>query len=138
MPNPASLEDVQSRWKTLAGQEAGTAQTFLDDAWVMLKRRLPDLETRLEDNDPLAAQADLIATAVRVLCSAVIRVLKNPDGAVEEDIDDHRIKYGDAGPDGVLGFTQDELDDLSAPAAGVAGKAFSIDLLAGKTFGDEA
>ena len=78
----------------------------------------------------IGEDANLSRDVVRVLSSAVIRVLKNPDGKRQESIDDYSWTRDNAVSAGVLYFTDAELNDL-APGAGGTGGAFSVNLLAG-------
>jgi hypothetical protein len=129
MANPATTADLESRWRPLVGQEVTNGQTFLDDAWGMLKRRIPTIETLIADD------VDLEAEVVRVLATAVLRVMKNPDGKRSESIDDYRWERDEALAAGVLYFTDDELADL-LPGSGERGRAFVIDPLAGRDWTD--
>jgi hypothetical protein len=125
--NPATVADVVSRWRPLSAQETTNAETFLADAWVMLKRRMAvegvDIEAQI------AADDDLRADVVRVLATAVLRVMKNPDGKSRESIDDYSWQRDEATSAGLLYFTDDELDGL-IPGSGEKGRAFMIDPLA--------
>lgn len=127
MPNPATVADVIARWRPLSDQETTNAETFLADAWVMLKRRMSiedvDIEALIADD------VDLRADVVRVLASAVLRVMKNPDGKSRESIDDYSWQRDEALSAGLLYFTDDELDGL-IPGSGEKGRAFMIDPLA--------
>lgn len=127
MPNPATVADIVSRWRPLSAQETTNAQTFLDDAWVMLKRHFTRVGVDIEAE--IAADADLEAAVVRVLCTAVLRVMKNPDGKRQESIDDYSWTRDEAASAGLLYFSDDELDDLVA-GSGVKGRAYMIDPLA--------
>ena len=73
MPNPASVTDVESRWRPLNEREQVNAQAFLDDAWALLLSRRPTLEA-----DMTAATVST-GNVVRVLSMMVKRVLLNPD-----------------------------------------------------------
>lgn len=127
MPNPATYADVAARWRPLSSEEQVLADTRLGDAWIMLKRRAE--KRGVEDIDAaLAADEDLKADTIRVLATAVIRVLKNPDGLDREKTDDYEYERSEGSPDGTLGFTDDELDELF-PGIGDAGRAFSINML---------
>lgn len=123
MANPATVADLVSRWRPLSAQETTNGQTFLDDAWAILKRRVEDIETLI------AADADLEAEVVRILATAVLRVMKNPDGKRQESIDDYSWTRDESVSSGLLYFTDDELDGL-VPGSGVVGRAFMIDPLA--------
>jgi hypothetical protein len=128
MANPAFTADVEARWRTLSDQETLNAEVFLEDAWVMLKRRMALLEVA-DFEDSLDDDADLKADVVRILATAVLRVLKNPDGKRQESIDDYTWTLDQAVSAGLLYFTDDELDSL-VPGSGVEGRAYSVDPLA--------
>lgn len=123
MPNPATTQDVVNRWRPLSDTEVVNAETFLDDAWRMLKRDRDDLETRM------AADEELTAEVVRVLSQAVVRVLKNPDGKRQEAIDDYSWTRDQAVSAGLLYFTDDELRAIEDEETGTTGRAYSIDLV---------
>ena len=107
MPNPATAADVAARWRPLSEAETTVATTLLDDAWLMLVGRLPSLE----DNIEAATVSE--ANVVRVLATMVLRVLKNPDGKLEESVDDYRYRRDSAMSAGLLYVTPDELADLT-------------------------
>lgn len=134
MANPAVVPDVVIRWRELSTQEDINAQTFLDDAWVMLRRHLTvlgvDIEALIAADDLLPAdERTLRAAVVRVIVTAVLRVMKNPDGLQQESIDDYTYKRDEAVSAGLLYFGDDELDGL-IPGSGGTGRAFMIDPLA--------
>ena len=110
MLNPAIPGDVASRWRPLSDQETQNAQTFLNDAWVLLARRMKRLGVDLDAQD--AADPMFADDVVRVLCAAVLRVMKNPDGKRQESIDDYSWSMGEAAASGLLGFTDEELDEV--------------------------
>src|SRR5690242_19454400 len=103
MANPATTADLEARWRPLSDQETTNGQTFLDDAWRMLRRRFSDLETEVE------ADEDLAAEVVRVMATAVLRVMKNPDGKRQESIDDYSWTKDQSVSAGLLYFSVDEL-----------------------------
>lgn len=129
MANPATTADIEARWHSLTGQEETNAQTFLDDAWRMLKRRIDGIEDQVADDDDYAAEV------VRVIAQAVIRVLKNPDGAKRESIDDHTWENDRTISSGELYFTDAELDDLNIGDMRRGG-AYSLDPFAGRDWTD--
>lgn len=127
MPNPATIQDVEDRWRPLSTDELTLAATRLSDAWLMLKRRakkrgVADIDAAIADD------ADLKDDVIRVIATAVIRVFKNPDGLTREKTDDYEYERSDDSSTGELEFTDDELDGLF-PGIGDAGRAFSVDLL---------
>lgn len=134
MPNPATVADVIARWRPLSAQEDTNAETFLADAWNMLKRRMAvegvDIEAKIAEDELLpVAQRTLKDAVVRVIATAVLRVMKNPDGKSRESIDDYSWQRDEAVSAGLLYFTDDELDGL-IPGSGEKGRAFMIDPLA--------
>lgn len=127
MPNPASVSDVADRWRPLSDAQEAVAQTLLDDAWAMLKRHATRRGTDIEDE--ITTDVDLRLGVVRILATAVLRVLKNPEGKAQESIDDYSYTRNSGVAGGSLEFTDDELDDL-LPGLGSDGRAFSYDPLA--------
>jgi hypothetical protein len=130
MSNPATTADLVSRWRPLSTLETTNGQTFLNDAYVMLSRRFVARNAVLDDL--LDDDEDEFKAAVRrVMATAVLRIMKNPDGLVREKIDDYEWQRGQAVADGLLYFTDEELDEL-LPGAGVKGRAYSLDPFAGR------
>lgn len=117
MTNPASVTDIEERWRPLSTQENTNAQAFLGDAWEYLTSELPTLEQRITDGEVTERNV------VRVVCAMVLRVLRNPDGKVQESIDDYAYTRGKAVSDGLLYATDGELSSLSG---GRSRQAFSI------------
>ena len=127
MPNPATSADVVARWRPLSTEETSVATTLLNDAWVMLKRHATRRSVDIEDD--ITTDTDLRSEVVRILATAVLRVLKNPEGKTQESIDDYSYTRNGDVAGGSLGFTDDELDDL-LPGLGETGRAFTYDPLA--------
>lgn len=126
MPNPAATTDVAARWRPLSTEEDKVALTLLRDAWVKLKRHATRRGVDVEA--AILADVDLKNDVIRVLATAVLRVLKNPDGFKQESLDDWSgTRNGDVAS-GTLEFTDDELDDLF-PGLGSDGRAFMVDPL---------
>lgn len=121
MPNPAVISDIEDRFRPLTTAEAINAAAYLDDAWAMLLSRLPNLEANM------TAGTVSTANVVRVLANMVIRILRNPDGKSEEQIDDYRYRRDALISSGALTVTADELADLT-PA--VARRVNSVRLVA--------
>lgn len=123
MPNPATTDDVETRWRSLTDAEFPIVETRLGDAWRKLKRLVPDLETRM------ATDADLEDEAAQVLADAVIRLLENPRGHVKGSVTlDDRTRSWEVDPDwarGEIYFTQSELDGLTAAPIATR-RAFSV------------
>ncbi len=124
MTNPASTSDLEARWRPLSDQETTNGETFLDDAWRMLRRRVTTIEADIADDET----GDLEAEVIRVLATAVLRVMKNPDGKRQETIDDYSWQRDQAVSAGLLYFTDEELNALIVDDSGPTG-AFSINML---------
>lgn len=107
MPNPATITDIEDRWRPLNAQETTNATAFLGDAWGLLADRLPQLEANL------AAGAVSQQNAIRVVCAMVLRVLKNPDGYDSESVDDWTGRRNALVATGLLAATPAELADLT-------------------------
>jgi hypothetical protein len=127
--NPATTADVVARWRPLLAQEEINAQTLLDDAWRMIKRRAAKAGADIEDLITADTSGDLEAEVIRVMVMAVLRVMKNPDGKKSESIDDYSWARDEAVAGGLLYISDDEMDDL-IPGAPDKGRAFMIDPLA--------
>jgi hypothetical protein len=107
VPNPASIADIEARWRPLTEQEAINADVLTDDAWEILLTRRPNLE------DDMAALTVSEPNVIRVVCAMVLRVLRNPDGLLEESIDDYRYRRDSVLSAGLLYATDDELADIT-------------------------
>ena len=107
MPNPATVDDIEARWRPLSDQETTNATAYLQDAWWLLLGRRPTLEDDLT-NDKVSE-----GNVIRVVVAMVLRILKNPDGKVEESIDDYRYRRDALLASGLLSVTGDELADIT-------------------------
>lgn len=124
MPSPAIHTDVEARWRPLNSQEITNANTFLEDAWRSMRRRVPDLTTRLA----VPGATDLTQDVISVLVTAVLRVMKNPDGSKRETADDASWEPKEAAASGLLYLTDEELDLVRAAPVGYIGPAYVISL----------
>lgn len=126
MANPATVADIEARWRPLIAAETIVAETRLEDAWLKLKNDVPGLEARMVGDD------DLTATVIRVLADAVIRLLRAAqidgmkrrtvgvdDGTVtlERDSDYDRAS---------LYFTDAEIADVSGTGLLRRARAYSV------------
>ena len=127
MPNPASVTDVESRWRPLNEREQVNAQAFLDDAWALLLSRRPTLEA-----DMTAATVST-GNVVRVLSMMVKRVLLNPDLKRSETIDDYSYTRADLITTGALTVTDEELADVTPLGLAAGSRVRSVRLV---TYGD--
>lgn len=107
MPNPASVQDVEARFRPLSNEEVLVAETLIDDAWWMILGRRPNIETNIDDGSVLEANV------IRIIASMVRRVLLNPEGLLEESIDDYRMRRDSLISSGVLRIEDSELFDLT-------------------------
>lgn len=107
MANPATVADLEARWRPLTTQETTNAEALLDDAWAILLMRRPNLEA------DIAAETVSEANVIRVVCAMVLRVLRNPDGKLEEAIDDYRYRRDSSLSGGLLYVSSDELADIT-------------------------
>lgn len=75
----AQASDVATRLgRTLTTDEIAQTNVLLEDAEIMIKARIPDLETRITDGK-LAEEIVILVEA-----SAVARLVRNPDGYIGE------------------------------------------------------
>lgn len=108
MTNPATALDLRDRFfRDLTAREEFIAQIWLDDAWGLLLGRRPTLEV-----DITAGRVQR-ATVVRVLVAMVSRVFSNPDGKLEERIDDYSYRRDSLVSSGALHLTPNELADIT-------------------------
>jgi hypothetical protein len=106
--NPAGTSDLKERFfRDLTPREDQIAQTWLDDAWAMLLGRRPTLAA------DVTAGTVVENTVIRVLCAMVGRVFANPEGLLEESVDDYRYRRDSAVSGGLLYITPEELADVT-------------------------
>lgn len=103
--NPATVDDIVNRWRPLSDQEWANAEYLLDDAWALLHSptKAPNLDA------DITAGAVSKGNAVRVIVAMVLRVLRNPEGFLEESIDDYRYRRDSLISSGALHVTAAEL-----------------------------
>lgn len=131
MANPADVDDLKLRWHPNPlddVDEAAVAQTRLDEAWRALQGEITTIQALIN-----AAEVDT-ATVIDVLCSAALRVLRNPEGHVSGSlsIDDYSESWeaGEASRTSDLYFTSAELRRLRPAHRG----AFTIRTKASPTW----
>ena len=107
MPNPATISDIEARWRPLNAQQTTNAEAYLDDAWSMLLGRRPSLESDLDEGTVSTNNV------VRVLAAMVLRILRNPEGKSQEQIDDYKYTRSELTASGLLHVTGDELADIT-------------------------
>ena len=103
MPNPATVGDIEDRWRPLTPEEQVPASTFLADAWWLLTARRPTLEA-----DMLAGTVTA-GNVVRVVAGMALRLLRNPEGYSSESIGSYSYQRDDLVASGRLHVTDEEL-----------------------------
>lgn len=119
MANPVTLEDVIARWRPLSFDESVNAEAFLADAWALATLKIPELDARV------TAETIDLSLVRMVICAAVLRVLKNPDGKQTEQLEDYRYTMAEGAASGTLFLTDEELLVLR-PASPSPSGAFTI------------
>lgn len=103
----ASLSDVEVRFfRPLSEEEKPLVEARLLDAETKIRSRIPDLDERILANPSLAH------TVVRVCADAVIRLVRNPEGYVQETDGNYTYMLAQSHADGRLSITNDEWDEL--------------------------
>lgn len=121
----AQASDVAARLgRALSTAETAWVPSLLDDVEAMITARIPDLADQIGATPPTVDQA----TVIRVEAWAVVRFLKNPDGKLQESIDDYSFTRDRAVSAGILGITDEEWDQI-LPSAGTS-SAFTIQSVA--------
>lgn len=118
------VSDVEARLgRTLNASESAQAEAWIDDLEALVLSRVPDLEERITNGSVS------IGVVRSVFCTAIIRVLRNPEGLRQhtESIDDYSVTktIDSSGSAGLLFLTDDEWSLL---IPGTTGDAFSIRL----------
>ena len=121
--SPATTNDLSARsLRTLSSQEILVGAALLDDAWSIIVAQRPSVSARL---DVSPSNPSFTSLVVQVQCAMVLRVLSNPDGKLEEQVDDYRYRLDAARSTGALYVTEAELSWLSA-GDGSSDDAFTI------------
>lgn len=102
-PNPVTTDDLTARWRPLTDAEQSVASALLDDAWAILNTLAPAVSD-LESDSPAEA------VAKSLVCAAVLRVMRNPDGNKSESIDDYSFTRDASVAGGGLYYSDDELE----------------------------
>lgn len=68
--------DIEKRFRPLTGLEKAAADEFIDDAEQELIERVADLRARIDSEEVSKRRV------YRIVCDAVIAVLRNPDGYI--------------------------------------------------------
>ena len=118
----ATPEDVTDRWvgPGTPGDE-DLIQRWLDDAAVIIRSEVPDIDERLEDEN----RPPDLATVVFVQCQMVMRCLRNPRGVRQEGVGPYNTTYAGDRP-GSPWLTQEELALLLGEPARGRQRAFTV------------
>lgn len=118
MADLATAGDVEARWRSLTAEEYRVANILIGDASGIVRVRVPSVDARIADG---SLDPDVVRG---VVARMVLRVMRNPDGKVQESIDDYAYRRADAVADGAL-YLSDEERSVISPARGTGG-AFTI------------
>lgn len=103
----ATFEDVEVRFfRELAPEERPLVEARLDDAERKIRARIPDLDDRA------ALDPNFQATVVAVTADAVIRLVRNPEGYVQETDGNYTYMLSQSGATGSLSILPEEWADL--------------------------
>ena len=123
MPNPASVADLEVRWRPLTPQEQINADAFLSDAWALLTARRPTLDADMTVGTVSAGNV------IRVLTMMVKRVMLNPELKRSETIDDYSYTRADLISTGALTVTDEELADVTPRGSAAGSRVRSVRLV---------
>jgi hypothetical protein len=100
----AVLTDVTTRLgrPITDSYEVAQVTAWIGDVESLILARIPDLETRVGAGSPTAV------VVAAVVANAVIRKVKNPDGKVQEGVDDYNYRLNENARKGELFLTDDE------------------------------
>lgn len=114
----ATLSDVQARLgRPITDQaEVDQVNAWIADTDVLIRARVPDIDERVAAGTPPAT------TMTMVVANVVIRKLKNPDGKVQEGLDDYNYRLNENARRGELFLTDEEWSLILSTPSG----AFSV------------
>lgn len=99
----ATYSDVETRLgRPLSTEEQTQATTLLADAEILIKARIPDLADKIAENEIDTA------TVVMVEASAVVRLMRNPDGFIAESDGDYSYQKDKRLATGALSILEHE------------------------------
>lgn len=101
--NPAVVQNLSDRaLRALTDQELTVGQQWLDDAWSIAVAQVPSMSARLDTD------SDFSNLVVQVLCAMVMRVFNNPEGKLQEGVDDYQYRLDAAVSTGALYLSDSE------------------------------
>lgn len=103
----ATFEDVEVRFfRDLLPEERDLVEARLDDAEGKIRSRIRNLDQKVLENP------DYLNTVVRVCVDAVIRLIRNPEGFVQETDGNYTYMLSASNADGRLTILTEEWQDL--------------------------
>lgn len=103
----ATFEDVEVRFfRDLLPEERDLVEARLDDAEGKIRSRIRNLDQKVLENP------DYLNTVVRVCVDAVIRLIRNPEGFVQETDGNYTYMLSASSADGRLTILNEEWQDL--------------------------
>ena len=103
----ATFEDVEVRfYRGLLPEERDLVEARLGDAESKIRTRVRDLDQKVLENP------DYLSTVVRVCADAVIRLIRNPEGYVQETDGNYTYQLSASSAEGRLVILSDEWQDL--------------------------
>jgi hypothetical protein len=119
----ATPEDVIDRWVGPgAPADEELIQRWLDDAAVIIRSEVPDIDERLADPETPPDEATVVFVQARM----VMRCLQNPRGVRQEGVGPYNTTYAGTAP-GTPWLTTEELALLLGEPARGRQKAFTVD-----------
>jgi hypothetical protein len=116
--------DIVSRYGPLNEAQTATIEALISDAQNILGGALDG--AGIVAPEPLPER--LSAAYVRIVATMVVRVLRNPDGKLQETLDDYSYRRDSAVSAGLLYVSDDELAQLRPDTFRRHRGAFSITL----------
>lgn len=103
----ATFEDVEVRFfRDLLPEERDLVEARLDDAEGKIRSRIRNLDQKVLENP------DYLSTVVRVCVDAVIRLIRNPEGFVQETDGNYTYMLSQSSAEGRLTILTEEWQDL--------------------------
>lgn len=119
MASPATITDLKERsFRPLTEQEEQVGAVMLDDAWELILTHRPHVADRISG----PSFRNLV---IQIQCAMVLRVIKNPEGYISEQIDDYQYRRDSAVSTGALYVSDAELA-LLGNAPGTSDGAWTI------------
>jgi hypothetical protein len=115
--------DIADRFRPLTDDETVTVDAYIRDAQVTLESQAVRAGIT---RDGVLADVYGAETYKRIIATAVVRVLRNPDGFLEYTTDDFTGRYDKVISSGALYIGEDEVEQLRPVASKRRSGAFSI------------